>query len=67
MFNVKELINSSDIIDMIYKASGKKWSLGYFNIKKNFKGFPEPIYQANRIYLWNREDITKYIKNYIEK
>ena len=67
MINVKDLITSRDIIDMIQKARGKGWSLSYFNIKKNFKDFPDPVYQANRIYLWSREDIVKYIENSIEK
>ncbi len=65
MINVKDLVNSNDIINMIYKVSGKKWSLSYFNIKKNFKGFPDPVYHSGRIYLWNRDDIAKYIEQNI--
>ncbi len=62
MVDVKDLINSNDIIDMIHEASGKKWSLSYFNIKKNFKDFPDPIYHSGKIYLWHRTDISKYVK-----
>ena len=65
MVNVKDLINSNDIIDMIHKASGKKWSLSYFNIKKNFKDFPDPIYQSGKIYLWTRADIARYVSEHI--
>ncbi len=39
MLKLKDLIKSSEIIDMVYKYSGKEWSLSYFNIKKNFKDF----------------------------
>ena len=67
MVEVKDLINSNDIIDMIQKANGKRWSLSYFNIKKNFKDFPDPIYQSGRIYLWTRKDIAKYVKEHISK
>ncbi len=67
MIDVKNLINSNDIIDMIHAVNGRKWSLSYFNIKKNFKDFPEPTYQSGRIYLWSREDITEYIDKNISK
>ena len=67
MIDVKNLVNSNDIIDMIHAVNGRKWSLSYFNIKKNFKDFPEPTYQSGRIYLWSREDITEYIDKNISK
>ncbi len=67
MINVKDLINSKDIIKMIYKASGKRWSLTYFSLKKNYKGFPDPAFQSGRIYLWSRDDIVKYIELNVKK
>lgn len=63
--DLKDLITSIDIIDLIHKANGRKWSLSYFNIKKNFKDFPDPAYQSGRIYLWSKKDIIKYIDNNI--
>ncbi len=65
MVNVENLINSNDIIDMVDDAIGRKWSLSYFNIKKNFKNFPDPAYQSGRIYLWSRDDIIGYIDDYV--
>ncbi len=65
MVSVENLINSNDIIDMIHAVNGRRWSLSYFNIKKNFKGFPDPAYQSGRIYLWSKEDINEYISNNI--
>ncbi len=67
MLKLKDLIKSREIIDMVHEYSGKEWSLSYFNIKKNFKGFPDPVYNSGTIYLWNREDIEKYMESCIKK